>query len=92
MEKKFVVYQGVKMPEDWPARIRAAQNEVTIGVNGTEYDRVKFGEEKDDADTERDSCPECSVLRGQFHVSGCDAEQCPACEGQFITCDCICDD
>jgi len=31
-------------------------------------------------------CADCGVRVGQFHKAGCDAEVCPICKGQLITC------
>lgn len=33
-------------------------------------------------------CGDCGVLRGQFHISGCDIEQCPVCKEQKLGCGC----
>ncbi len=33
-----------------------------------------------------DPCPDCGVLPGEFHRSGCDIEQCPYCGRQLIAC------
>jgi hypothetical protein len=28
------------------------------------------------------------VIKDEFHVQGCDAEECPHCHGQLFLCDC----
>lgn len=33
-------------------------------------------------------CHDCGAIKGQFHCSGCDVEQCPRCKGQFLSCSC----
>jgi hypothetical protein len=33
-------------------------------------------------------CPACGAKAGDYHVLGCDVEQCPYCGGQLISCDC----
>lgn len=33
-------------------------------------------------------CVDCSTPRGQLHHPGCDAERCPRCGGQAISCEC----
>jgi hypothetical protein len=32
-------------------------------------------------------CPGCGAAPGDWHVCGCDIEQCPYCGGQAVTCD-----
>ena len=33
-------------------------------------------------------CHECGARPGHYHHVGCDAERCPVCGGQLISCDC----
>jgi TIR domain len=33
-------------------------------------------------------CGDCAALPGQYHAPNCDMEQCPACGGQALSCDC----
>jgi hypothetical protein len=88
MEKKFVIYQGVRMVEGWPEKIQEAQKIPTIIINGLEHNRIKYGDESDDWGADRQECHDCGVLKDQFHVPSCDVERCPSCDGQLITCDC----
>jgi len=48
--------------------------------NGIPYDWSKITEEK--------PCHDCSVLKGEYHVGGCDVEICPKCGGQYISFSC----
>lgn len=34
-------------------------------------------------------CHDCYVKPGGLHHPGCDAEECPACHGQLISCGCL---
>lgn len=35
-----------------------------------------------------DTCHDCGTPAGRLHHPGCDAEQCPLCQGQAISCGC----
>jgi hypothetical protein len=34
------------------------------------------------------ACRDCGVAIGHVHVLGCGIEQCPRCDGQYMSCDC----
>ena len=87
-EKKFVTYQGIKMIEGWPERIKQAQKQHSYIISGKKYSRIPYGDEDDDWEADTFPCHECRVLKGQFHVVSCDVEQCPLCRGQALSCDC----
>jgi hypothetical protein len=80
------------MIEGWPQRIQEAQRQTTYSIGGKLYPRVRYGEEVDDLEADKISCHDCRVIEGEFHVVGCDMEECPACHTQALSCDCPYDD
>lgn len=72
----------------WPEKIRDAQSQVSYIVAGREVPRIRYGDEESPCGAEDHPCRDCNVVKGQFHVIGCDFERCPVCGGQAISCDC----
>ena len=74
----------------------------TIVIRGKRYRRIKYGDEvwlnergerlfDEEGNPYRFStplCHDCEAGTGQYHLFGCDAEICPACGTQAISCDC----
>ncbi len=87
MEKKFVIYRGSRMIEGWPGRIVQAQTVTYMILGDRRPDRVRYGKETNGWTAEH-PCHDCRVIDGEYHVPGCDVEQCPECGGQLIGCDC----
>lgn len=86
----FVEYNRTQVASFWPKMIEAAQRKPASLVTRP-LDRIRFGEEswwKSSQEKPPTPCHDCAVLLGQYHVPGCDMEQCPACGGQQIGCGC----
>lgn len=92
MSLEFVIYNSERMVKGWPDKIEAAQLQATYVIGGKEYPRVRYGQEQSDWGADRHGCLECRVFKGQFHVVGCGAEECPICHGQILICVCLCDE
>ena len=89
---KRILYRGVPMIEGWPEKIMAAQEIVSLALEGRAIPRIRYGEEQSDLNAAKIPCHDCAILKGEFHVPGCDVEECPICGGQLLTCDCPFDD
>lgn len=61
-----------------------------IVLHGKTYERIKVGDERDfdPGMKDGDVCHDCNAGMGQYHHFGCDAERCPSCGGQLLSCDC----
>ena len=61
-----------------------------IVVKGTRYDRIKVCAPGDlyGAKPKGFRCHDCNAAVGQFHHWGCDAERCPTCGFQLLSCGC----
>lgn len=57
---------------------------VAIEIDGVEYKPIPH-----DGDGR---CHDCNTPRGGIHHPGCDAEECPKCHGQLISCGCLDDE
>jgi hypothetical protein len=91
-QNQFVIYRGARMINGWPEKIREAQTITHYDIGGSEFERIRYGSESDDWGANERPCHDCRVIKGEYHVTGCDVERCPKCDGQAICCDCLDED
>lgn len=89
--EEIVFFNGIFMQKYLKEEISEEQGRSTLIINGKEYRRTTYGIDSLDlsADYFEAPCRACSVIKGQYHLYGCDMEWCPKCKKQLITCDCI---
>ena len=88
-KENFVIYNGVEMDKENPKDIIEAQRVVGFSDGKRNYYRIKYGEETSGVESfATQPCPDCYVVKGQYHTDGCDLEQCPGCHGQCLGCPC----
>ena len=81
---RFVTYRGQRVASYWPKRIRQSQTLTKVRL---EFDRIKYGSETHKWHS--NPCHDCGARKGEYHVPGCDAEECPSCRTQLISCGCL---
>jgi len=62
----------------------------TVAIDGKVFDRIRVGDpgDFDEGESKTIRCHDCNALYGHYHHWGCDAERCPVCGHQLISCDC----
>lgn len=87
---QFIMYNSEKVYSAFPKEMLEAQYIEEYEINGEIYPRIKYGDEEYGYGLRhtRERCGDCTVKIGEYHVPGCDIEQCPKCKGQSISCGC----
>lgn len=82
-------FRGERMVWYWPLKMLLAQFDRRVPLQDGIYRRVRYGESDDPwRHASHYPCHDCGIFVGEFHVLGCDAETCPRCLGQLLSCGC----
>jgi hypothetical protein len=82
----LVAFRGKKAASFWPEKLKRSQDKKTYLAH---VSRIRYGDELLDWKADEKPCHDCFAIKGEFHVPGCDVEECPVCHGQALGCDCI---
>lgn len=87
---ELLIYNAEEVHKKFPKDFLESKYIEEYEIVGIGYPRIRYGNEKygDLVLTFSKKCSDCLVAFGEFHVPGCDSEQCPRCYGQSIACDC----
>jgi hypothetical protein len=86
---KFITYYSEEVYNAFPKEMLEAQYIVEYIIGDEDFPRIKYGNEKyNGVRHTMERCGDCLIKLGEYHVPGCDWEQCPKCLGQAIGCDC----
>lgn len=75
-----------KLHGKWYSRIKYGDENI-LDENGEPY-KDENGNPYDYEVITQTPCHDCAAIKGQFHCSGCDVEQCARCKGQRLGCEC----
>jgi hypothetical protein len=84
---ELIDLDGESVASFWPQKIEQAQQWTKVVVS-REMERVAWGKERNCESDKWNRCPDCAVAKGQYHVPGCDIEECPICGTQMGSCGC----
>ena len=84
----LIEFRGQQVMSTWPAYLASQQARDKYIVK---IPRIRYGDETGDGFSADVTCHDCGAVRGEYHASGCDVEQCPVCSGQALGCECIVD-
>ncbi len=65
-----------------------ARERLIYTIDKVSYERIRYGDEKEGWGAQHSPCHDCATVEGRMHVPGCDAERCPKCKRQAISCPC----
>ena len=83
---ELIDFRGCKVASFWPAKLARAQAQTTYTF---EIPRIRYGDELQEWLAKGVPCHDCGAIKGEYHVDGCDVEECPVCRGQKLSCDCV---